>query len=182
MKDIEDNFQMVCNLIVSGIILRINDFEKNIINKFFALWNCRFHWNEQKIEDSKILDVCSLAQNYTKDDLEILEKNGICGIRPDMTIQARHITATSILLNIGQILPQLEDSKWGILHAKEGEFLVPDNCSNGRYIPISPTICLLAHSENQLVDHDQVRYINQQAIKSSKNYFFARDLSKCPRF
>lgn len=182
MKSIEDNFQMVCDLIITGILIKINDFEKDIINKFFALWNCRFHWNEQKIEDHKIVGALGLARNYSKDELEFFEKNGICGIRPDMTIPARHTNSGSILSNINQILPDLEDSEWGILKAMGGEFLVPDRCTNGRYIPISPTICLLAHSGNDLIDIDEVGYINKKAIESSKYYFFAKDLSKCPGY
>lgn len=67
------------------------------------------------------------------------------------------------------------------MRVKKGEFLVPDNFSNARIVPISPTICLFSQSENAVISEKEVAELNRLAIESSNEYFFARDLSKCPR-
>ncbi|MDP3265789.1 MAG: hypothetical protein Q8M39_03060 [Sulfuricurvum sp.] len=182
MKDIEDKFQIVADHISSTLLTSITEYEKEIINEFFALWNIRFYYNAQDIQDYAINGATGLSKCYTLDEQEQLEKAGISVIRPDFTISSRDVTSVQIFRNLMEVKKTLSDSLWGILYAKEGEFIVPDNCSNGRYIPLTPTICLLAHSENGVIDKEGVKEINIKAIESSKYYYFANDLCKCPGY
>lgn len=182
MKEIEDKFQMIAGLISCGLLISVTEYEKEIINEFFALWNIRFHYNQQPVLTYPIQGVTGLSKYYTLDEQEQLEKAGISVIRPDFTFSSRDMTTVQIFRNLIKVKKTLSDSKWGILYAKEGEFIVPDNCSNERYIPLTPTICLFAHSDNEIIDKEEVRKINLKAIESSKYYYFANDLSKCPGY
>jgi hypothetical protein len=79
-----------------------------------------------------------------------------------------------------QLQNDLEDSKWGVSRAATGEFLVSDNFSYGRVLPVSPTLCLFSSTENGILPEGQVAWLNREAISNSKEYYFARDLFNCP--
>jgi hypothetical protein len=181
MKNIEDDFQTLADNILSKGIRAIGQIEKQIVNDFFALWNIRAHRKAQPILDQQIKGIIGLAKNYTKDEQELLEKNHIGFIRPDFKMPGRSLSGINIQMNIDRVREQLEDAQWGILEAQSGEFLVPDNFSNARIVPISPTLCLFSQSDNATISKEEVAAINHLAIDTSIEYFFARDFSKCPR-
>jgi len=82
-------------------------------------------------------------------------------------------------LNLFELRKQMNDARWGIIKASEGQFIVPDNFSNARILPLSPTICFLSQSDDAVISNKKVAYINRLAVESSYEYYFANDLSKC---
>jgi len=179
MKSIEDKYQYLADSIVAGTTQHIDFSAAPIVNDMFALWNIRTHHRQNPIEDQRI-NALGLEVEFTKDEQEILEKNHINFIRPDLTIPGRQLSGMHIQTNLFQVRKQLENAEWGILVAKKGEFIVPDNFSNLRALPVSPKICLYSPSGNDTIDENEVANINRFAIDSSKEYFFARDFAACP--
>lgn len=180
MKKIEDAFQSLAEAMIDGRVTNIGFFEKPIVNDFFALWNIRAHRKSQPISDQPINGIVALERNLTKDQQELLERNHISFIRPDLKIPGRHLAGINIQMNLNTVRRQLDDAQWGILKACEGEFIVPDNFSNARVVPVTPTMCLFSQSHNDVISLAEVGKINRYAIASSTEYFFARDFTKCP--
>lgn len=181
MKQIEDAFQSLAEAVVDGRVTHIGMFEKPIVNDFFALWNIRAHRKAQPIADQTINGIVALERDLTKDQQELLEKHHISFIRPDLKIPGRQLAGVNIQMNLDIVRRQLADAQWGILTAGEGDFLVPDNFSNARVVPVTPTMCLFSQSDNDVISRAEVAEINRHAIASSVEYFFARDISRCPR-
>jgi hypothetical protein len=181
MKEIEDNYQSIADSIVNGILNKIGQNEKLIINDMFAIWNIRAFQKNSSIQDKKINGIIGVARNLTIDEQELLEKNHIGFIRPDLTFPGRQLTGIHIQQNLDMVKEQLKDAEWGILRASNGEFIVPDNFSNFRILPLTPKIGLYSPSNNEVLSIDQVALINQLALDTAKEYYFAHDLSECPR-
>lgn len=184
MKDVEDAFQALAEAILDGRVHRFDLIEASIISAFYCLWNIRAHFKRLPIEDQSFArtGVVGLARHYTKDDQERLEINGIFSIRPDLTMAGRFLTSPQISQNLMMAVESMGDAQWGILHAMEGEFIVPDNFNQMRVVPISPTICLWSQTSRpvELLDRHAVAEINRGAIRSSIDYYFARNLDQCP--
>lgn len=180
MKSIEDAFQSLAEAILDGRVTQIGHFEKPVVNDFFALWNIRAHRRSQPIADQPINGIVALERELTKDQQELLEKHHIGFIRPDLMIPGRQLAGINIQMNLDMVRGQLADAQWGILRASEGEFIVPDNFSNARIVPVTPTTCLFSQSNNDVVSRAEVAEINRLAVSSSTDYFFAKDLGACP--
>lgn len=180
MKDIEDKFQNLAEGIINQTVSGIGLTEKEIVDDFFALWNIRAHWKFLRIPDLKLNGIVGLKCNFTKDEQELLEKRHITFVKPELTFPGRQITGIKIQRNIDLARRQLADSRWGILRAADGEFIVPDYFSNARIIPLTPTLCLFSRSEGDVISGSEVLEINRLACDSSREYYFARDISKCP--
>lgn len=180
MKEIEDRYELLANSIVNGTATTIEKEKQEIVTDMFLLWNLRAHYCENPIDNQVIKGAIDVVCHYTQDELEQHEKVGIVAIRPDKTVPGNSIVGTRIPLDLSRERDRMSDAKWGILRATDAEFLVPDNFSNGRILPLSPNICLFSQSKNETIDKEEVLQINELAIQSSKKYLFARDFSKCP--
>lgn len=180
MKEIEDKYQVLADEIISNNFITLDACRQATITDMFALWNIRSHWKEQPVEDQQNQGT-GVAVEYTKDQQEELEKNGITATRPNLTVPGRSITGISIQLNLYTVRDQMTDAHWGILKSSNGEFLVPDNSPNSSMMPLTPNLCLFSQSENEEISDAELAQINTRSIKWSKEYYFARDLSKCPR-
>lgn len=183
MKGIEDVFQELADKILSGKIHRLGASEAEIINEFYCLWNIRARCKQTRVPDQSLAGygVVGVAREYTKDEQEILEREGIGFIRPDLTISSRLLVTPSIRLNLSKAAQMMRGAVWQVLRVSGGEFIVPDNFYSLRMVPLSPTVCLWAQSEvtHQLLDCEAVAAINRAAVETSTEYYFARDLSKC---
>jgi len=178
MKSIEDKFQSLAEAILDGRQKCITPIEDHLVTEMFALWNLRAHRKENPIEDQKV-NAIDVAVKFTKDQQEIMEKNHITTIRPDLTIAGRDLAGISLQMDIDRICEQMHDTEWGVLTAAEGEFIVPDNFSNARILPLSPTKCLFSQSKNDTIGRGEVAKLNRLALATSYDHWFARDISKC---
>ena len=180
MKGIEDVYQELAEKIVNGVVYKLSKSDQEKITDMYALWNIRFHWSRQPVEDQEI-EAIGVESECSLDDQEMLEKNNITVIRPDLSISGRHLTGVKIQQNLYEVRNQMQDAYWGILKSNKGEFVVPDNSSSSRMLPVAPQICLFSQSENDKINEGELAEINAQSICDSMEYYFARDLSKCPR-
>lgn len=181
MKNIEDKYQLVADKICSGNELL--EREHKIILDFYLLWQLRFRYFLNPIEDKKLNGVISVRNIFTKDEEERLEKENISFIRKDAIIPARQINGIKIQLDLMSWKKELKDKKieWGIVEAKKGEFIVPDNFSSIWIVPLMPNKCLIANEPNGCLLKDSIAELNKVAIADSEKYYFARDFTNCPQ-
>lgn len=180
MKNIEDKFQALADAILNRSQNNIGLLEDKIVTDMFMLWGIRHHRNHNPIPDQKVEGIIDVSRKLSKDEQEILEKNHIGFIRPDLTISGRSLTGINIQMNMDVARKDMSDTRWGILTAQEGEFLVPDNFNNARIIPLSPQHCLFSQSHNETIHFDEVKKINRMALQNVNDFWFAKDISKCP--
>lgn len=180
MREIEDKYKALAEDILSNTTIELDKKQQNIVTDMFALWNIRAHRKDQPIQDQKIVGVNDVAIKFTKDEQEELEKHGITAIRPNLTIPGRNLASISIQLNLYAVRDQMRDAQWGILKSIKGEFIVPDQVPNSRIMPLTPNLCFFSQRENDEIDESELAKINSCSIAGAKEYYFARDLSKCP--
>jgi len=180
MKEIEDKYKTLADEVVSNNTIELDQSQQAIVTDMFALWNIRAHRKNQPIQDQQIVGAIDVAVKYTKDEQEELEKHGITAIRPNLTIPGRNLTGISIQQNIYAVRDQMRDAQWGILKSIKGEFIVPDQTPKSRILPLAPNLCFFSQSENDEIDESELAKINSCSITGAKEYYFARDLSKCP--
>ena len=177
MKEIEDAYQEVADRIAAGrLIRRLSSQERQIVTDMYALWNIRWHWKDQPVEDQRLEGVTGVQREYSIDEQEMLEKNHITTIRPDVSIPGHHITGIKIQLNLFEARKSMKNVEWGILKSRAGQFIVPDNSARRLILPVTPEICLANTEGYRLVTKSELSGINEQSIQGSTQYYFARDL------
>ena len=180
MKEIEDAYQDLGDMIADGTVVKIPSHEHKVVSDMYALWNLRWHWSTQPIEDQRLEGVVAVQRQLSTDEQEELEKKGITAIRPDLTISGRHVTSIRIQQDLFDARKHMRNVRWGILRSTRYEFIVPDNSLSRLMLPVTPQICLIAREGYGIADKYTLIEINTKSIKDSNTYYFARDLSKCP--
>ena len=178
MKKIEDRYQEIANLVHTGILLTLSERDYETILDMFLLCNIRTKFKENPFQDMKLNGVS--GAKFSKDKQEKFEKNGalfaVNDIFPSQFVNKLHIIQNfdNEKRKITQNIP------WGIIKAKEGEFICPDNFRYNMILSLSPKISFKLNSENRNISRTEVVQLNKLAMENSKNYYFAQDLSKCP--
>jgi hypothetical protein len=176
MKKIEDNFQCLAELIIDGQISSFNEEQTHVISFFYALWLARAQIRDQ----GRVLPGIWPDHARSKDQEEELEKEGIAFFRRNILL-ARMKNGVAVHVYVARHFRQINPTaNWGIVHASNGEFVVPDWPLVYAFVPITPTLALVNHYINQRLDRGDVRLVNKQLRSASRRYFFARDFAACP--
>lgn len=178
MKSIEDEFQQLAERIITDRVTEINDAQQQSVDYFFALWYMRTRF--KYLPSHEITANGIEGHKYTKAQEESLEKDGFLFARKGGRIPARQINGLQMEFRIRGYAKQIAPgTKWGIIQAQEGEFIVPDVPTHA-IIPLTPTRCLVSFAPNGLILKDNVAEINRRLKADSRKYFFAKDFSMCP--
>lgn len=179
MKGIEDAFQVLVTDILNGKNM-FNEDESDIIAEFYGLWAARVRWRYLASQDTPVGDdFLGTRVDYSKDELERLEKNHISAFRSDGTMAMRNISALCIRLEIDREREACSGRNWGVFTAKASEFCVPDVPSYG-VIPVTPIIALALDNHSETLTPDEVADVNSKLNDNACEYLFARDFDKCP--
>ena len=178
---IERPFQGLANAIVDGTVSALGESEKKTLNLFFALCLIRAEWKTIRVPNHQIPGAVGLEYETGKDLQEKLEARHVICFGPDLTFPSRSSAGIVMQSRINQLQNELSDTEWCILTAQKGEFVVADSFSSWRVIPISPVLCIAPGSNDGVISEAQVACLNRQAVAISRDYYFARDLSRCPR-
>ncbi len=173
MADIEKSFHEEIN--------NIKPFESrnhSAISEYFLLWRIRHNFHLSRMEDI-VLNGAS-GSSLTKEEEEVLESKGAFFVRDGGVVPARFMTGIQVLMQLDQQRSDVKDLKWGLIEAKNGEFIVADCYNDLTFIPISPTLAFCAGYQDMNVDKVSVANVNKQSIEKSSEFYFAKDLSKCP--
>ncbi len=178
MRSIESDYQALANQIVDGTLEALSSNDQRSISWFFALWYMRAR--HRTLEKQEIHVNAASGSKLTKEQEEILESKGIGYIRENGNIPARQINGMQLQMKVTDYAANtLSLTSWNVIHATEGEFLVPD-VPEYTIVPLSPTICLVANSQHGSITRKNLAEINGALFLSSKAYVIARDLRKCP--
>ncbi|EGR0102463.1 hypothetical protein LH716_004226 [Vibrio vulnificus] len=148
------------------------------ISKYYLLWQLRYQVHINRLPNLK-LD--GIPPDYlTKEQQEILEKRNVGFVNSDGEMPARQATGILIQRNISELMKRFTNTEWGLLHAKEGHFLCADSYQNLCFIPVGPKFAFAAGLSDKLVDIEELALINKESVLSAKEFYFAKDLKKCP--
>lgn len=172
MADIEKSFHDEIN--------NIKPFDlrnHSAISECFILWMIRhnFHISRMKYV---VLNGIS-GSGLTKEE-EVLESKGALFVRDGGLVPARFMTGIQVLMQLDQQHSGVKDLKWGLLKANDGEFIVADCYKDLTFIPISPNLAFCAGYQDMEINRASVANANKQSIEKASEFYFARDLSKCP--
>jgi hypothetical protein len=177
MKSIEDDFQELADRVVAGQS-HVEGRDCTTAAKFFALWFWRHGSNQNAPPDHAINGV--VDESLSKDQQEAVEKKWGAFLLPGSRLPGRMVSGWLIQTRINDIVLRLENSRWGIVRATGGEFIVPDTFAGRAILPVSPTLCLACGIRDMTISDVDLSKINSLARQSAKRYLFARDIDLCP--
>jgi hypothetical protein len=172
MKQIEDRFQRLADRIVSGALTEIPEESMHDVNQFFSLW---FHRSRVQPADGIETQTNVTGEALTKDEQEILESKAAVFVREGGKIATRHITGLQIQARIMADNRNCGARRWGVIHALEGELVMPDVPAHG-LMPITPTVLLAANHPSGMITRSNLISINTELLAYTRRYFFGRDL------
>lgn len=179
MKEIEDKFQALASLVITGPGIILSDEQTNAVNDFYGLWRSRSERRNLPTQRIDHTGIIRTRVQYSKDDLERLEKNNIIGVAPDGSFAMRDFMGSVIQLALVDYNDLLGSESWGVVQADDGEFCVPD-VPMKTVIPIAPNLVLVRGALNAVVGSRAVAEINRAVANEAREYCFARNLSCCP--
>jgi hypothetical protein len=177
MKQVENDFQIVADEIISGL-RALNNEKSRLVTRLFALWCARFRQRHSPSTDHVVNGVA--CEYLSKDQEEILEGNWGGFFRANQTMPGRFVAGLQIQLAIDQFEAYFQGHHWGVVAAGEGEFLLPDTFGTLVAVPLTPTISLVCDSDNLEIPMPQVAKLNRRAMQSARDFYIARDFSMCP--
>ena len=179
MKKIENAFQDLVERIIGGETMTIAGDDKLVVDEFFALWYWRSRLRTLATQEIQARGVTG-GGGLSRDQEELLEKRRILFARRGGRFLARQLNGVELWMRTYRYAQnELAMTRWGIIEAQEGEFVVPD-VPWPTIMPITPTRCLAAPASNRMITRQNLVEINRNAIAGSQAYFFARDFRACP--
>lgn len=178
-EPIEGPYAALADQIASGQVETLTPAMDRVVSAFFLLWNHR-HGAMAKLSNEDVT-LTSMPEEFalTKEQEEILEKKGVMFVRGNK-FPSRFLNRLTIQRENDRGMLKMADTKWGVLRAAQGEFLVPDNTAELGVVPVSPTLCLAAGLPDGVLSQCQVGHVNSQLRAGARSYLFARNLAMCP--
>jgi hypothetical protein len=112
---------------------------------------------------------------------ENLESNGYMFARRHGAMPTRQLNGAVVEMRTGFYVEELAKSvtRWGIIRAQGGEFIVPDVPWHG-VIPLTPELVLVWNAPDGMITEQNLAQVNAAMRSASEIYYFARDLACCP--
>lgn len=148
------------------------------ISEYFMLWRIRHNFHISRKEDVVLNGIWGAG--LTKEKEEVLESKGILFVRDGGLVPARFMTGIQVLVQLDHQRSGVKDLKWGLLKARDGEFIVADCYYDMTFIPISPNLAFCAGYQDMEIDRASVANANKLSIEMASEFYFAKDLSQCP--
>lgn len=171
MKLIEDKYQQLADEIMNNGKILFDNAENDIITDFFILLHLRSLYNKIPVEDIKLNGI--EGDNLSIDMQEVCEKKHVSYIQSDSTVPGHLFNGLQIQLAIMHFKNTMKNTKWGLIRALEGEFIVPDYFLL-KVIPLTPILCLIADNSTGCIPKNQVSSINKSLIDNCKEYYFRK--------
>lgn len=173
MADIEKLFHEEINNIKS-----FDSRNHSAISEYFLLWGIRHNFHISRMDDVALNGIS--GSGLSKEEEEVLESKGVMFARDRGVVPARFMTGIQVLMQLDQQRAGVKNLKWGLLKAKDGQFIVADCYKDLTFMPILPTLAFCAGYKDMDIDRSDVANVNKQSIDKSSEFYFAKDLSQCP--
>lgn len=148
------------------------------ISRYLALWRLRHKFHLARSSDAPLFGI--EGERLTREQKEILEKNGIGYVNENAGIPARQLTGTQIQIGVDQLMQTLECIEWGLLESRNGHFLCADCYHELCFIPVSPNFAFAGNLSDQVLTDNEVSVVNNQSANSASEFYFGSYLKKCP--
>ncbi|WP_447916233.1 hypothetical protein [Delftia acidovorans] len=176
---IERNFGIIAKKVTEKNATNLDADANLTITRMHCIWRLRFRFATHPIRDHFVgFPVSTVSPEF----MDQGEHHGIISTLPDGHIPGRMIAGPLMSLRLFDLESQLQGTKWGIIRARTGEFILPDSYGDYLIMPLSPTCCFIANEEDAYATEQGVAEINTVAIEKSQYYFAARDLIACPYY
>lgn len=176
---VEKSFSNIADGLAAGTVTSLSSDMCEVLREFYVLCSDRYHFHTYREPDAEFQDM-SGNKDLTLDQQEALEKKGVFFVRPDGKIHGRMIAGIHMMGRRLHLMRNAHYKTWGIWRAQAGEFVIPDNFTDMTCLPISPTIWLMANSDNSFLDYISVAQLNSMQITRARSYYFARNFDSCP--
>ncbi|MGL1930424.1 MAG: hypothetical protein OCC45_01545 [Desulfotalea sp.] len=173
MVNIESDFHSQIDCLVP-----INKRDHIAISRYFCLWRLRHKFHLERLSDAPLEGI--EGEVLTKEQQEVLEKMWVGYVNARAEIPARQLTGGQIQIGVDQLMQTFQKIEWGLVEARRGHFLCADAYHELCFIPISPKLAFAGNLPDQVLAFDEVALANRQSIASSTEFYFAKNMEKCP--
>lgn len=177
-KQVEDLFSALVKRVLHDEKYLLSEADKLAVAEFYGLRRSRHRFLINPIPDYTIN--ARPAVIYDIDGLENLESNHIFAIRGDGSVPGRLLTGMQIGLEIDRFVGAVRNKDWGILRTSSEQFIFPDTFGEYLIVPISPAVAIAAGCKNTWLSKRDVEMINNHALESYHDYYFAENFSALP--
>jgi hypothetical protein len=179
MKRIEDNFQQTVSPIIDGKTTTVSAEARFAIDRMYALWYWRARFRELESQETQLNGI--VGANLSLEQEENLESNGYMFARKHGAMPTRQLNGAVVEMRTGFYVEELAKSvtRWGIVAAQSGEFIVPDVPCHG-IIPLAPQLALVKDTLDGMISEQNLAQVNTAICSLSESYYLARDLACCP--
>lgn len=179
MKRVEDRFQRVVDAIIGDKATVVSAEERPAIDWMYALWYWRARFRELETQETQLNGVA--GADLTLEQEENLESNGYMFARLHGAMPTRQLNGAVVEMRTASYVEELAKSvtRWGIVRAQRGEFIVPDVPWHG-VIPLTPQLALVWNTPDGIITEQNLGQVNAAMRSASEIYYFARDLTCCP--
>lgn len=174
---IERQFGIIATNILTAKVKTLEPLEHSIISSMYSLWRIRQHRAANPIPDRFIGDPERSVSNETMDQGEHYR---IITLNQNGEIPGRMLAGPQMQLDLERFEDEMTDKRWGIIHASQGEFVLPNSFGPYNIMPISPEYSLIANEENAEATLKAVTHYNTTAKENATLFLAARDLARCP--
>lgn len=175
----EEPYRKLADAIASGKVASLSAEQHQVVTLFHALWGARSRARHASTEDVQIKAVAP-ERTLSKEQEETLEAKGVMFMR-GTSFPRRFMNGAQIMRWIDDAYDRNRGARWGILHSKRAEFLVPDNTVGLGWIPVTPNIGLAQENGDLDIPDHEVARVNRTALGLVREYYFGRNLANCPR-
>lgn len=179
MKRIEDNFQRTVSPFIEGEATTVPAEARFAIDWMYALWYWRARFRELESQETQLNGVTGADLSLEQE--ENLESNGYMFARKHGAMPTRQLNGAVVEMRTGFYVDELAKgvTRWGIIAALSGEFIVPDVPCHG-VIPLTPQLALVKDTSDGFITEQNLAQVNTAMRSLSESYYFARDLACCP--
>jgi hypothetical protein len=141
------------------------------VTEYISIWQIRARLANEPPDDVVLNGIRGSA--LTKDEEEILEKKRYAFARPGGVMPGRFSAFPDALRSHDVTMSRLTDVRWGVLRTKDcAGFVCSDHPANELYIPIAPTVALVAGYKDLVVGAVTVDDLNRSSQQQARRFVF----------
>ena len=173
-KEFEDKFQALIDHILSKKSVHLPLEGNRIVTEFYALWCFRSNIESyDNLAQGNLVGV--KGSNLTEEQKKNIELRHAIYVEEGGVVPKHFKRGLTIQISIDSFILRNPNLKWAICHSNELDLLVSDNPRGEFIVPIIKSMCLICGFNLTSINKQQAMVLNLNAIKRSKEYYFANN-------